>query len=41
MEGKALTIIAFECLSDLLLSTPYSSPSIYEIHWETKKYNSS
>lgn len=41
MEERVLTTLAFECLSVLFLSTPYSSPSIYELHWETMKYNSS
>lgn len=33
--------LAIEFLSGLFLSTPYPSPNIYEVHWETKKYNSS
>lgn len=36
-----LTGLVFEYQTGQFLSTPYPFLSIYETHWETKKFNSS
>lgn len=40
LEDKMLALLASECYVSLS-NCNVSYPCIYEVHWETKKYNSS